>query len=345
MIFRNYTPFPQLIFESRDEQRRDFGVLVLRGTFEIIPGKPLKPIPKQEPIVMADQYHGEPGKSSLRMENNLAPYKPKSDIHLDAVAHAPGGQPRAAWRVAVEVGKLKKELAVTGPRFWTKSALGWSLSHPLAVPQVPIRYEAAYGGTWQLGKEIGVFPHNSVGAGFVNKKALDESKPVPAPTILPMEMPTPEMNKDIKVEGLGPISPPWQPRLQYAGTFDAVWERTRWPDLPENFKFDFYNSAHPDLIYPGFLQGNESVRVINLTPAGELAFTLPDYLLAMLYRFEDGQLAPAPMQLDTVHLDLPTMRAHLVWRGLYPLGKPMRVLEARMRLDGSQVKPSPPPKP
>lgn len=337
MIFRNYTPFPHLIFESRDEQRRDFGVLVLRGTFEIVPGRPLKPIQEQEPIVMADQYHGEPGKSSLRMENNLAPYKPKSDIHLDAIAHAPGGQPHTAWRVGVAIGKIKKELVVTGPRFWTESVVGWNLSDPLPVPQVPIRYESAYGGTWQFGKEVGAFAQNPVGTGFVNTKAVDESKPVPAPCILALDAPIPRMNSDMKVEGLGPLAPSWQPRLQFAGTFDTLWERTRWPDLPEDFKFDFYNSAHPDLIYPGFLQGNESVRLAHLTTDGELSFSLPDYLLGMLFRFEDGQITPAPMHLDTVHLDLLKMRAYLVWRGLYPLGKPLRVLEARMKLNGSQA--------
>lgn len=291
---------------------------------------------------MADQYHGEPGKSSLRMENNLAPYKPRSDIHLEAVAHAPGGQPRLEWRVSVEFGQIRKEITVTGPRFWRKGVAGWELSDPVPVPQVPIRYEGSYGGSWNRDGKSDAFLFNPVGAGFVNSNVLDETKPVPAPTILPAEAPVPAMNKEIKVEGFGPIAPSWQPRLKHAGTFNALWEKTRWPDLPEDFKFDFYNSAHPDLIYPGFLKGNESARLKNLTPSGELTFSLPDYLVGMLYRFEDGQLVPAPLNLDSVHLDLPAMRAYLVWRGLYPVHKPMRVLEARLRLEASKQQPSTP---
>jgi hypothetical protein len=344
MIFRNYTPFPHLVFESRDEKRRDFGVLVLRGTFEILENQSIKPAPNQEPIVMADQYRGEPGRSSLRMENNLAPYKPKSDVHLDAVAHAPNGQPRTAWRVGVEVGKVKKELAVTGPRYWHKTLTGWILSDAIPTTEVPIQYESAYGGIRHKGKEVVPHATNPIGSGVVDSAALADSKPIQAPNNLPIEDTTPEMNLEMKVEGLGPLAPAWQPRLQYAGTFDTMWERTRWPDLPEDFKFDFYNSAHPDLIYPGFLQGNEPIRLKNLTPSGDLSFSLPDYQLGMLYRFEDGQLSLAPMQLDTLHLDVPKMRAFLVWRGLYPLGKPLRVLEARMRLNASKIPPQSAPK-
>jgi len=99
MLFRNFTPFPPLQFESRDEQKRDFGVVVVRGTFKITPNKPLSLALEQEPLVMADVYHGEPGKSSLRLENNLTPYKPKTDIHLQAVAQAPYGRatPTGEW--------------------------------------------------------------------------------------------------------------------------------------------------------------------------------------------------------------------------------------------------------
>ena len=337
MIFRNYTPFPHLVFESRDEKKRDFGVLVLRGTFEIVAGQALKPLPAQEPVVMADQYYGAPGASSLVLENNLAPYKPKSDIHLTAVAHAPGKLPATGWPVAVEVGKIRKILSVTGPRFWTKGLAGWSLTDPLPVAEVPILYENSYGGTWQESGKSATCEGNPVGAGLAGPEALAGQKPLAAPSILPPDTPTPALNKDMKVEGLGPIAPGWQPRLQHAGTFDAVWEKTRWPDLPEDFKFDFYNSAHPDLVYPGFLRGNEPVRLTNLTPSGKLSFKLPDYLVAMLFRFEDGQIVPGPMQLDSLHIDVPKMRAYLVWRGIYPLGKPMRVLEARMRLHASRI--------
>lgn len=332
MIFRNFTPFPHLIFESRDEQRRDFGVLVLRGSFEIAPGEPLRPLSEQQPLVMADQYHGEPGTSSLRMENNLAPYKPKSDVHVEAMAMAPGGVASASWLVGIDVGTtVSKRILVTGPRAWTKSATGWTLSEIMPVKEVPLTYEHAYGGTVQTGDTVDTLPQNPVGVGWVNaeRKRADM---IPCPQLLPPNLPIPPFDKAIPVEGLGPLAPGWQPRLAHAGTFDALWQKSRWPDLPEDFRFDFYNSAHPDLVFPGFLKGDELIRLHNLTPEGLCEFRLPAYQVAMLFRFEDGQIVPGPLNLDSVHLNVPKRQVYLTWRGIYPLSKPMRVLEARLRV-------------
>jgi hypothetical protein len=37
----------------------------------------------------------------------------------------------------------------------------------------------------------------------------------------------------------------------------------------------FYNAAHPDLIAPGYLTGDESVELVNLSPEGRVQFKLP----------------------------------------------------------------------
>lgn len=332
MLFRNYTPFPPLQFESRDEQRRDFGVVVLRGTFRIVAGEALRPIPEQAPLVMADQYFGEPINSSLHFESNLAPYKPRTDIHVIATAHAPGGRPAASWLVSVEVGSLRKELRVTGPRSWKPEPVGgWSLTDPLPVLQVPIRYESAYGGRWVDGERGEACESNPAGVGFYNRALLERDRPIPAPQIVPVGTTSLKLGEAVATEGLGPIAPAWLPRRSKAGTFNVVWEKTRWPDLPEDFSFEFYNSAAPGLVYPGFVKGDESVTLVNLSRGGTLAFRLPGFELAQLLRFEDGQIVPAPIVLDSIHLEVEESRAYLTWRGIFPLTKPLRVLEVRMR--------------
>lgn len=338
MLFRNFTPFPPLHFQSRDVNQEDFGVVVLRGSFQLVNNHPLKLVQKQEPLVMVDEYHGNPKNSSLKIEHNIAPYKPRTDIHINATAFAPGGKPLPYWKAGVSLGeKVKKELLITGPRYWKYNWTGgWELTESLPVAQVPIHYEQAYGGSWQNGKELHAFPENPIGLGYVNKELLNKDKLIPAPQILPIDNPFPKMEKGIKVEGLGPLGASWQPRLRFAGTFNVIWEKTRWPDLPEDFKFDFYNSAHPDLIYPGFVHGNEEIQLINLSPESNIRFSLPGYTLALLIRWEDGRIAPAPMALDTIHIDTKEMKTYLVWRGLFPVGKPIRVLEARMKMPGKR---------
>ena len=126
MLFRNYTPFPPLQFESRDEQRNDFGVIVLRGTFQIENGRRLRLVQKQEPLIMADEYYGEPGQSSLKYESSIAPYKPKTDILINANAYSPSGKPEKQWTAGIQFGSIKKEIQVTGPRRWERGFAGWN---------------------------------------------------------------------------------------------------------------------------------------------------------------------------------------------------------------------------
>src|SRR5690625_5122099 len=70
-------------------------------------------------------------------------------------------------------------------------------------------------------------------------------------------------------------APNWQPRAGFAGTYDQHWQERRAPYLPDDYNSRFCNAAHPDLIYPGYLQGGEPVEITNMHPEGKLKFTLP----------------------------------------------------------------------
>ena len=328
MLFRNYTPFPPLQFESRDEKRTDFGVIVLRGTFQIENGRRLRLVQKQEPLVMADEYYGEPGMSSVKYESSIAPYKPRTDILVNANAYSPTGRPEERWTVGVQFGSIKKELQVTGPRRWERGLTGWSLTPIEPVESVPMRYECAYGGSYRDSEKLNLCDENYVGTGFVDPKSKE---PVRCPQILPMGFGTPQMGTSIPVEGLGAIAPAWRPRRDKAGTFNLIWEKTRWPDLPEDFSFEFYNTASSGLTLPGFSNGTETVHLTNLTPGRSLSFQLPQFELATLLRFEDGRVLPGPIVLDTIHIDWLMNRVFLTWRGVIPINVPLRVLEVRMK--------------
>ena len=67
----------------------------------------------------------------------------------------------------------------------------------------------------------------------------------------------------------------WMPRRGFLGTYDDKWRKERSPDLPEDFRFEYYNGAHPDLQVNGFLKGDEDVELLNLTPGGKVGFQLP----------------------------------------------------------------------
>jgi hypothetical protein len=330
MELRNYTPFMPLVFSSQDVDDAPFDVVVLKGTYEIVNGHPLKLAKEPKPLTVADEYYGDPTGSSLKRESDLAPFKPRTDIHFtDPVAFAPGGKPSPRWQVKVQVGPVEKTLQVTGPRQWVRRTFsGWRLTEPEPVAEVPLRYENAFGGAWQHEQESGVCQENPLGRGFVNQKYLDTRQPVPAPQVEAPAEPITELGETYRPQGLGPLARAWQPRRGLAGTFDDDWLRTRWPALPRNFRFDHYNSSHPDLIAPKYLVGDEPVRLEGLSPDGTQTFRLPGHVVLLILRLTDGQFQAAGMPLDTVEIDAGRRECSLVWRAKLPVSPPIQTVAA-----------------
>ena len=329
----DHTPFATLAFESLSPDEQPFQVVAVRGTFDFLPGAVARPSSDQKAVVAADEYFGEPGKSSLRNANDLAPFKPDADIIINATAYATGGRPRTEWPVEIQIGRLKKRLVVTGPRYWRHSVLeGWGLSPVEACEEVPLRYERAYGGQWKHETNGGVSEYNPIGAGFINPKFLSRNEQISAPQLLPLNCQPPRLGQPGKPEGLGAMAPAWLPRRGFAGTYGAAWERDRAPRVPEDFKFDFYNAAHPDLIYDGYLQGGEEVSLLGLHRNGRLGFTLPQFQIGIVVTDKAGFRYASMANLDTLQIDVDEMRVALVWRAATPIFEDgVEHLEIKMR--------------
>src|SRR5262245_40526143 len=81
---------------------RELLVVVVKGTFQLPNAEAVPELaPEQVPLVMADEFTGEPGFSAPRYESDFAPFKPRCDVLLNGSAYAPVGQP--AERVIVRL--------------------------------------------------------------------------------------------------------------------------------------------------------------------------------------------------------------------------------------------------
>ena len=332
MELRNQTACHTLAFKGRSIDDEPFHVVVLRSTWSIPrDGESMRLLPEQEPLVMADVYHGAPGRSSPRVESDLAPYKPRADVSVVGHARAPGGVARASWEASVRVGDVAKAVRVTGPRRWER-AREWALSEPEPCVEVPLRYELAFGGTARSadGAREEPYPENPVGTGFAPAWAREGVDVIEAPRIESPDDPVTALGDSHSPAGLGLLGRAWQPRLARAGTYDDAWLERTWPRLPSDFDFAYWNAAHPDLTARRWLRGDEAVELVGLFADGPRRFRLPGVWVYVLAIPEDGPMLPFPMKLDTVSFDVDAGTAALVWRLALPTAPVFEAIEPRM---------------
>jgi hypothetical protein len=184
-----------------------------------------------------------------------------------------------------------------------------SLSRPEPFNQIPLRYENAFGG----GDTTDEDPinhefeqRNPVGKGFRGKTSRIPVAKLAVPNIEDIDNRIVNPADRSVPQGFGYIGPAWQPRLSFAGTYDEAWHREQMPLLPPDFSSAFFNAAHPDLVYPGFVQGGEHVEILGTFPdRGEpVAFELPPCDVDCNVAFTDcAQSRSVILGIDRVHID------------------------------------------
>jgi hypothetical protein len=345
---RNHTPYPSQYFQMMDTNDEVFHVLVSRLSYDLnrldADGVPML-AEQQAPLVDADQFYDQPNTSSCIQESDFAPYKPKCDILLaHATAHAPQGKPHDRWPVGLRIGDWQKHLAVTGPRDLKRGLLGWSVSEPGKALEVPLHWEHAYGGSSQWPQQLrqGQKPEikahhspNPIGSGWADKAWLRKSPAsrLDAPQIEVFKQPFGDRQANAMsypAIGVGPVGRWWSPRKAKAGTYDQAWKETRWPKLPKDFDFGYWNCAPEDqqIDYP---KGGEEIVLLGFRPQEKepMHCVLPPPHLHAVLRLHIGIIVGLPMRLDTLIFDLKDWTLSCVYRLQVAAKAQVRVLELR----------------
>ncbi|MBX3275693.1 MAG: DUF2169 domain-containing protein [Sandaracinaceae bacterium] len=256
-----------------------------------------------------------PDAQSTMFPGDVLLRKPAVDVVVSGTARA--DRPVPALDVRVEVGPLAKSLRVFGPRVWYHPALGaMRPSDPASFDQLPLIWEHAYGGMDVSDPEkLAHEPRNPLGRGVAAHPEALEGQPLPQ--IEDPRDPIQTSRSRPAPAGIGALSPSFQPRLGYAGTFDQRWQDERMPLFPEDFDPRFHQVAHPELV--GTLRGGEPVRLLNLGQPGPAQFELPRLVFSVDARADGGQTTSLRPELDTV-LILPDEQAlELTYRTTLPL--------------------------
>lgn len=327
MELKNTTSFEAAAVPFQGPDRKPVLTLIVKGTFEFQPDGIVNPAEKQIPIAYGDEVNSEGDLASVRFESDMAPFKPKSDIILVGQAHAPEGKTVQVLDVSLRVGETSKTIRVFGDRHWevTGTILKETPSVPKPFSSMDIVYERAFGGIDMDGG--GYCRENLAGVGFYAAKKRKSIKGAPLPNIEDPRMLI-KTRKDCPTPaGFGYYGRAWEPRLGYLGTYDQKWRKERAPDLPDDFKFEFYNAAHPDLQINEYLYGTETVEMKHLTPEALVRFRLPGIRLgaavtkysgddSSAFTEDDTFVEDVKFNLDTLCLLPEERQFFMVWRGL-----------------------------
>ena len=323
----NRTPFAAERGWVRDREGAEVWLVAVKCTFDIHPDGTTEVSAVQPPVLRLPEYHGEPGKSSIRYETDLVLTKKTTDVLVIGHAHAPGNKPITALDVGFRVGPVQKVLRIFGDRTW--GAFG--ASEPVPFVKMPIVYERAFGGVDRVSDhpERDWEWRNPVGTSFAVKKAHLADRPLPN-----IEYPNALVNDwsdRPPPAGFGAIASHWQPRAGLAGTYDDKWMKTRQPLLPEDFDERFFQCAPFDQQSPECLRGGEPVVLYRLTPGGDLRFALPKVYLGFETRFHDGSREIHKVRkLHSVILEPDFPRVSLVWHSALPCHFKVQKLERTM---------------
>lgn len=126
-------------------------VVVVKATFDIGPGGALSLSDDPVPPMLAPEYFGEDGSSSIKYAADIVGPKAATDLTIHGSAHAPGGKPVDKTYAALQIGSLRKILEVKGDREYRRDVSG-QITPSAAMPflVMPLVYERAYGGFDQL---------------------------------------------------------------------------------------------------------------------------------------------------------------------------------------------------
>lgn len=301
---------------------RELLVVVIKGTFTLPPhGQEPKLAGEQLPLVEADMYTGEPGFSAPLYESDYAPFKPRCDVILNGSAYAPQGKRARKVTVGIQVGQVSKAFDVIGDRKWEAGISGIGAGYATPFEKKPITYDVAFGGTDRYAEDPNfhdAYMPNPSGCGYRKGLTTGPIEGMPMPNTEERDKAVTSPIGKYKPMSFGPIARGWAPRYKFAGTYDDDWLENVFPFLPADFD-DRYFQCAPEDQQTDYLNGNEAVTLVNLTPDGRRRFAVPKMEIPVNFFRQDGEYIDATPLADTLYLEPDNERLVVVWRTHLPL--------------------------
>lgn len=324
VIVRNETPFAHGLAIGMGPDRRSHLGVVVKATYAIPerPGSDVLPAPEQIEVTTADEYLKGDVTGSVRTESDSVVFKPRADVIVVGQAYAPRGRAVTEVTVGLRVGERQHTMRVVGDRRWifpTKLAVVPDASAPEPFTALPLVYERAFGGFDHEGR--GWSRQNPIGRGYIAEKTRESVDGRRLPNLEDPDRPVRSWDDRPEPVGWGVFGKSWQPRVGLAGL--EVDELDPTFGLAADFDHGFFNGAHPALQMP-YLEGDEEIELVNVTPDGHRRFRLPGRRPAITLRLRSApgtepKAYPFDPVLDTLVLLPDDGVFTLAWRASRPL--------------------------
>lgn len=319
-------PIDMLFFKHWHTDDQEYGFVLAKAAFSRRSDGRFRAEQERPEIRLAEEFSdGQPGYQSLLHDQEITPGKPATDLVIRAVARSPGGRAMSDWPVSATIPqRLHYGFHVRGPSEWRPGLLGWKLTAPELVQEVPLVYELAFGGAAPgTGEgEVAVHRLNPAGRGHATAERLRAGEPFAAPQIGELaEFIAADPSPPMQVHGFMPLAKTWMPRLADAGTFDETWQKERHPRMPTDYALRFWNAAPPPLQIAPHLLGHEKVVVSGISHAAEpVEVDLPGVGLAVESAGEGGserqQMVLTSVDLDLRAPDPAEHRMEMIWHAM-----------------------------
>lgn len=220
--------------------------------------------------------------------------KPRGEVLVYGSYYAPDGFAISSDRTLLQVGKIRKELIVTGERFWRKIL---TPTTPEPVTQIPLTYEMGFGGEED--------ERNPVGKGFPlgSEVAMPQLEYPDQLLVKKHQKPAPA--------GLNATSVDWMPRKKLWGTYDTAWQEQDAPFLAQDLNPHFFMQASQDQWFESMVPGNTPILLENMHPQKRKMQGLThNYQLKFLAEI-NGQTSLHPTAIDSLIL-LPDINMQVV---------------------------------
>jgi len=248
--------------------------------------------------------------------------KPRAEVVVYGSFHAPSGSEVAEGTARLRLGDvIDKRIRVTGNREWLRSGVGrLRASDPIPFSSMPLDWAHAFGGP--------EFEENPDGIGHWPRKAAQQRYPLPNLEYPDSVLQLPD--DAIRPAALSPRPLTLPLRRKLAGTFDAYWAKHHEPGYPRDIRPEFFLTAAPDQVLPGYFQGREPFQADGMNPDhARLPGRLPGLRARCFVQQKMGgahDTAPprfheVPVQPDTLVLFPELQRAILMHHGKVALSE------------------------